>query len=102
MNKELNKRGLDKSTFVDIARVGLFALIVLVHAWFSREASILSWYMPIPSALLFTWATVKLKDLKKKWSNSTDQDGVTARNPSRWIFLGMTIALYIIGFIDRG
>lgn len=102
MGKELSKRGIDKSTLANIGLVVLFLAIVVLHVWFSRIDSILSWVTPIPSALFFTLLTVGLGDLKKKWSQSTDQDGVTARNPSRWIFLIMTIALYVIGIIDRG
>lgn len=102
MNKELSNRGLDKDTIKNLGRLVLFLAIVILHIWFSREASFLSWITPIPCALLFTAATYGLGDLKKPWSKSTDQQGVTARNGSRWIMVLMTVALYVIGLIDRG
>jgi len=83
-------------------RVVLFLVIAIVHVYFSREASVLSWITPLPSALLFTAATYGLQGLGQPWNQPTDQEGVVQRNGSRYILLLMTIALYVIGFIDRG
>jgi hypothetical protein len=102
MGKELSKRGLDGDALKNVGRGILFLAIVVLHVWFSRIASPLSWITPIPCAAIFTAATYGLSDITKPWSKSTDQEGVTARNGSRWIMLLMTIALYVIGFIDRG
>lgn len=84
------------------SKVLLFLAIVIVHVYLSREASILSWVLPIPSAVLFTAVTYGLQGLRQPWSQATDQEGVVQRNGSRWILLMMTIGLYAIGLIDRG
>lgn len=89
-------------TVKNIGRVLLFLAIVILHIYFSREASWLSWITPFPAAVLFTAATYGLQDLKKPWNAPTDQEGVTQRNGSRYILLFLTIALYLIGSIDRG
>jgi hypothetical protein len=105
MGKELSKRGIDKDTLKNVGRVLLFLAIVTLHAYLSREASWLSWVTPIPCALLFTAVTYGLQDLAKPWKRiAIDEEGgsVTQVNGSRWILLGMIIALYAIGFIDRG
>lgn len=83
-------------------RVLLFLAIALLHVYLSREASVLSWVTPFPSALVFTAATYGLQGLRQPWSGATDQEGVIQRNASKWILLLLTIALYAIGFIDRG
>lgn len=95
----LKNRGLDVRSFI---KVLLFLVIVAVHVYLSREGSFLSWVLPIPSALLFTAVTYGLQGLRQPWSQSTDQEGVTQRNGSKWILLLFSIALYIIGFVDRG
>lgn len=95
----LKNRGLDVRSFI---KVLLFLAIVAVHVYLSREASFLSWVLPIPSALLFTAATYGLQGLRQPWSGPTDQEGVIQRNGSKWILLLFSIALYIIGFVDRG
>jgi hypothetical protein len=102
MNKELNKRGLDKDTLKNIGRVLLFLAIVILHVYFSREASFLSWITPIPSALLFTAFTYGLQDLAKPWNGPVEANGSRKRNGSRYILVFMSIALYVIGMIDRG
>jgi hypothetical protein len=89
-------------TVKNIGRVLLFLAIVVLHIYFSREALIWSWITPIPAALLFTAATYGLGDIAKPWSAPSDQDGVIRRNGSRYILLFLAIALYLIGFIDRG
>ena len=102
MNKELNKRGLDGDTLKNIGRVLLFLAIVILHVYLSREASLLSWITPIPSALLFTAFTYGLQDIAKPWNGPVEENGSRKRNGSKWITLFLTIALYVIGFIDRG
>lgn len=91
-----------KESLSSFGKVLLFLAICILHVWFSREASVLSWIAPIPCALLFTHVTYGLQGLKQPWNQPTDQEGVVQRNGSKYILLGMTIALYIIGFIDRG
>lgn len=86
----------------NIGKVLLFLAIVILHIGLSREASPLSWITPIPCAVLFTAAVYGLKDMWKPWTLPTDQEQVTAYNGSRIILLFMTIALYVIGMIDRG
>jgi hypothetical protein len=80
----------------------LFLAIVFVHVFLSREASPLSWVLPIPCAVLFTAATYGLQGLRQPWSAPTDQEGVIQRNGTKWLILLMTIALYAIGLLDRG
>jgi hypothetical protein len=89
-------------TVKNIGRVLLFLAIVTFHAYLSREASFLSWITPIPCALLFTAFTYGLQDIAKPWNAPKDEYGARKRNGSRWITLFMSIALYIIGMIDRG
>lgn len=86
----------------EFGKVVLFLAIVILHVFLSREASPLSWVLPVPCALIFTAATYGLQGLRQPWSQATDQEGVVQRNGSKWILLLMTIALYVIGLIDRG
>jgi hypothetical protein len=102
MKKELSKIGIDGNTPKDIGRVLLFLAIVILHVYFSREALIWSWVTPVPCALLFTAATYGLADLTKPWNGPVEENGSRKRNGSRWILLLFSIALYAIGFIDRG
>jgi hypothetical protein len=102
MNKELNKRGLDGDTLKNIGRVLLFLAIVILHVYLSREASLLSWITPIPCALLFTAFTYGLQDIAKPWNGPVEANGSRKRNGSRYILVFLSIALYIIGIIDRG
>lgn len=89
-------------TVKNIGRVLLFLAIVILHIYFSREASWLSWVTPFPSAFLFTAATYGLQDLAKPWNGPKEENGSRKRNGSRWILLLFGIALYFIGMIDRG
>jgi hypothetical protein len=89
-------------TVKNIGRVLLFLAIVILHIYFSREAHWLSWITPFPAALLFTAATYGLQDLSKPWNGPKEDNGARKRNGSRYILLFMTIALYLIGIIDRG
>ena len=86
----------------EFGKVVLFLAIVILHVFLSREASPLSWVLPVPCALIFTAATYGLQGLRQPWSQPTDQEGVVQRNGSKWILLLMTIGLYAIGLIDRG
>ena len=86
----------------ELGKALLFIAIVFVHVFLSREASPLSWVLPVPCALIFTAATYGLQGLRQPWSQATDQEGVVQRNGSRWILLLLTIGLYAIGLIDRG
>jgi hypothetical protein len=99
MSINFKERGLNVKSLL---KAVLFLAIVGVHVYLSRQASFLSWVLPIPSALLFTAVTYGLQGLKQPWSQPTDQEGVTQRNGSKWILLLLTIGLYIIGFLDRG
>lgn len=92
-------------TVKNIGKVLLFLAIVILHIYFSREGSWLSWVTPLPAALLFTAITYGLGDLAKPWTKKIpDGEGgsITAANGSRWILLIMFLALLGIGFIDRG
>jgi hypothetical protein len=102
MNKELNRRGIDSDTPKNIGKVLLFLALVILHIWLNRIASPISYVSPIIGGFLFAYAMVGLKDAKKPFSQATDQEGVIARNPFRWIFILMTIGLYAVSFIDRG
>jgi hypothetical protein len=102
MGKELSKRGLDGDALKNVGRVILFLAIAILHVWLSRIASPLSWITPIPCAAIFTAATYGLSDITKPWSAPKDEYGASKRNGSRWIMLLMSLALYVIGFIDRG
>lgn len=99
---ELERRGIDKSTPKAILTVLVFLGFGILVAWFSRMGSIISYVAPPILALAFTAITVGLNDWAKPLSKSTDQEGVVARNPAKWIFIICTVVYFIFGLIDRG
>jgi hypothetical protein len=102
MNKELKKRGLDQSLFVNLVRIMLFLFFTILHVYLNRLESYWSWILPIPSGLIFAGACFGFDGIGKPWTWETDQEGVRAVNGFKVCWLMMAVALYVIGFLDRG